>query len=158
NAHALEALPEVDAVGLRVEAAGRLLDAAAVARVDHRAWRDAATQTDEHRLGQRVAAREDDEGGLDGLGGRQGRRAGGTAWPELGYRPGDTHRIARTHRRRRAAEDEDALRRRRVGVRLGILHVEAVVSHGGDDPGNQPHRLAVERRDVRRPLDVVNAR
>ena len=59
------------------------------------------------------------------LGRRQVGRAR-AAGPELDHRGGDAERVTDGDRRRRAGEDEDALRRRRARVRGRVLQVEAV--------------------------------
>ena len=56
------------------------------------------------------------------------------------------------------AEDEDRVRGGVRSVPGRVLHREAVRPHGRDDARQRRDELAVERRDVRRALDLVDPR
>ncbi len=105
--------------------------------------------------GQRVAGRDvDDEGRARELG---DRRVGLEA--ELGHDAGHRDRGADAQRRcrRRRREDENAFRRGRIGVHLGIggLQIDAVAAPRGDD-ADRPHGLPDVRRRDAGALDVVD--
>ncbi len=144
----------------RVERVARLHVSGRVV-LDHERRRNAPAQPDDGRRDRRHGAGGDDRG-RDDLGDRQvveaarGRRAGReAARPELLDAAAHTHGGSRDDGRR--PEDEDALGRAHVGVRLRVLHVEAGRRDSGDDARDLRDEAPVVRREMGVVLDVADA-
>ena len=155
HAHRLEALVEVEAVLCRVEDAADLGVAGRVV-VDHLAGRHAPALADDARAGEGAAARRD----LDDRR-RELRcvRLFPVAPPGRNSvtSPSTSTASPRVTAGRSLREHEEALRGRRIAVRVRILEEEAVRDEGCDDPGDVRDRLALERRAMGGALDLVDA-
>ena len=148
DAHPLERFIEIGAVGGRIVAGEAIV-------VDHLGGRRAtrAVGRYQHRGRQRDRRVGDgDRGRAVELRDRQvGRRR-----RELGDRTRQRDRIADRDRRcGGAGRDEDRVRRADIAVAVGILDVEAVAAHSGDDAACRDH-LAGEQRAVAQALNIVD--
>ena len=156
HAHALEALVEVDPVARGVEDAARL-DVAVRVVLDHRVRRDPPARADDRRGRERVAARDDGDRRGRELGGRQVRARVAPPGRNSCTRPvtwtaSPTATVGADEVKTKMPSEVASFASGRR-----VLHPEAVPRPRGHDAVGRDD-LTVDRRDVRRALDVVDRR
>ena len=140
-----------------------ILDVAERVVLDDLQRRLVAAGADQRRLDRRRRARRVDRRALE-LGDREvveraGARVAGGSQPARNSAtvPLTSTRLPTATAGRVLVEDEDALDRRVVGLRLVVLHVEAGAAHRGHHAGTLEDDVVLVGREVRGGLDVVDA-